>query len=277
MRVAVTGASGSLGGQVVRLLADEPDAEVVAISRRPEMFPSSVTTRTADYASLDALRTGLADVDTLVFISSDGEGTRVLSHHLNVVAAARDCGVSHIISLSSVDADIESPFCYAITNGFTEQAVRDSGCGFSIVRASIFAEFFVHFLLPARSTGRISVPAGAGRVGLVSRTDVGRCMSALARSAPSGRCHDVTGPSVLDMSAVASIAGEAWSRTVHYQPMEATEHIAQMASTEDPWWLYAYSSMFASIREQRWDRATAEVEQLTGQAPQPLVDVLDRR
>jgi NAD(P)H dehydrogenase (quinone) len=59
-----------------------------------------------------------------------------------------------------------------------------------------------------------------------------------------------------------------------YQPITAAEHIAQMAPTEDPWWLYAYSSMFASIREQRWDRATAEVEQLTGRAPQPLTGSL---
>jgi len=29
-------------------------------------------------------------VDTLIFVSSDGKGTRVLTHHLNVVAGARD-------------------------------------------------------------------------------------------------------------------------------------------------------------------------------------------
>jgi NAD(P)H dehydrogenase (quinone) len=48
-----------------------------------------------------------------------------------------------------------------------------------------------------------------------------------------------------------------------------------MASAEDPWWLYAYSSMFASIREQRWDRVTDEVQQLTGQAPLALADILN--
>lgn len=270
MRIAVTGASGRLGGQIVSLLAGRDDADVVALSRRPTPNSGAVIARTADYGDLDALRISLADVDTLVFVSSDGEGTRVLTHHLNVVSAARDCGVGHIVALSGVDADTESPFCYAVTNGFTEQAIRESGCGYSIVRASIFAEFFRHFLLPARRTGRISVPAESGRVGFVSRGDVGRCMSTLALSPPTGRCHDVTGLSALDMDAVASTAAEVWGRPVVYQPITAAEHMSQMASTEDPWWLYAYSSMFASIREQRWDRAAAEVEQLTGQAPQPL-------
>jgi NAD(P)H dehydrogenase (quinone) len=198
----------------------------------------------------------------------------VLAHHLNVVSAARECGVGYVVALSGVDADVESPFCYALTNGFTERAIRDSGCGYSIVRASIFAEFFRHFLVPARSTGRIRIPAGDGRVALVSRSDVARCLSALARSAPTGHCHDVTGTSALDMAAIAATAARAWGRSVVYEPIEAAEHIQDMATTEDPWWLYAYASMFASIREHRWDRATAEVQHLTGQAARPWTEVL---
>ena len=91
-RIAVTGASESLGGQVVRLLAEHTDGDVVALSRRPTAVPPRVTARIADYADDGALRNGLADVDTLVFITSDGEGTRVLTHHLNVVAAAAPVG-----------------------------------------------------------------------------------------------------------------------------------------------------------------------------------------
>jgi len=271
----VTGASGNVGGQVARLLAEQGGAEVVAISRRPAELPSTVIARTADYGRLDSLRTSFADIDTLVFVSSDGEATRVLAHHFNVVSAARDCGVRHIVALSSVDADTDSPFCYAVTNGFTEQAIHDTGCGYSIVRASIFAEFLRHFLVPARSTGQISLPAGDGRVGLVSRADVARCLSALARSAPSGRCHEVTGPIALDMADAAATAAEVWGRPAVYQPIGAAEHIEQLAPTEDPWWLYAYSSMFASIREHRWGRVTAEVQHLTGRAPLTLADVLD--
>jgi uncharacterized protein YbjT (DUF2867 family) len=108
------------------------EADVVALSRRPTAVPPRVIARIADYADGGALRNGLADVDTLVFISSDGEGTRVLAHHLNVVAAARDCGVAHIVAVSGVDADVDSPFCYAVTNGLTEQAIRESGCGFPL-------------------------------------------------------------------------------------------------------------------------------------------------
>jgi NAD(P)H dehydrogenase (quinone) len=276
VRIAVTGASGSLGGQVVRLLAEQTAAEIVAISRRPLALPPRVIARTADYADRRSLHSGLTGVDTLVLISSDGEGTRVLAHHLNLVAAARACDIGHIVALSGVDADVASPFCYAITNGLTEQAIRDGG-GFSIVRASIFSEFFRQFLLPARNTGQVSLPAGDGRIGLVSRSDVGRCLAALAIREPTGRCHEVTGPAALDTAAIAAIAATAaktWGRSMTYQPISAATYLGQLAATEDPWWAYAYTSMFASIRDQRWDRVTAEVQDLTGRSPLPLSEIL---
>src|SRR4029453_19517695 len=93
-------------------------AGVVAPSRRPTAVPPRVIARIAEYADGGALRNGLADVDTLVFISSDGEGTRVLAHHLNVVAAARDCGVAHIVAVSGVGGDAESPFRPPATHSF---------------------------------------------------------------------------------------------------------------------------------------------------------------
>lgn len=198
----------------------------------------------------------------------------MLTYHQNLVAAARDGGVQHIVALSGVDAEVGSPFCYAITNGFTEQLVRDSGCGFPIVRASIFAGFLGHFLLPLRTTGRLRLPIADGRVGLVSRTDVGRCLAVLAGAAPTGRCHEVTGPEALDGATLADAAAQAWNRPVIDQPISAAEHAAELAAPEEPWWAYAYSSMFASIREQRWDSVTTEVKELTGRAPRSLSEVL---
>jgi hypothetical protein len=38
-------------------------------------------------------------------------------------------------------------------------------------------------------------------------------------------------------------------------------------AVEDPWWKYAYSTMFASIRGQRWAAASDEVHCLTGCSP----------
>jgi NAD(P)H dehydrogenase (quinone) len=67
MRIAVTGGTGRIGGRVVELLTAAGGHEVVALS-----------SRTAPYDNQSALRTTLDGVDTLVFVSSDGEAARVM-------------------------------------------------------------------------------------------------------------------------------------------------------------------------------------------------------
>jgi NAD(P)H dehydrogenase (quinone) len=294
VRIAVTGATGTLGSQVVGLLADvgssAPAAvghgphEVLALARRPAAVPAAlgggdrsgvVVPVYADYDDAASLRLALRGVEVVVFVSSDGEAARMMVHHRNVVEAAAATGVGHVVYLSGVDADLASPFCYAFTNGYTERLLAESGCGFSFARASLFTEFFAAFLRPALMSGELRVPARGGRVSLVSRADVGRCLAALALLPPSGRHHDLTGPVALTLDDVAGVLAEVAGRSVSYTdipPEVLAEELAR--SGEDPWWTYAYSSMFASVREGRWGGVSDEVVRLTGRPPLAVAHVV---
>ena len=280
MRIAVTGASGRIGGQVVRLLAAEQPGQVLALSRRglpPGRWPPWVSARAADYADRQALSAALSDVDTLVFVSSDGPVAEVMVHHQNVIRAARDSGVAHIVALSGLDADLSSPFCYAVSYGYTERLLAESGCAVSIARASIYSEFFFGFLSQARASGQLRLPAADGRISLVSRSDVARCLAALAVAPASGRHHDITGPQSLDLAAIAAAAARQWGSPLEYVDITPGEHCAEMATAgEDLWWMYAYSTMFASIRGQRWTAVSGEVHRLTGRSPAPVGTALAR-
>src|SRR5215213_1845366 len=105
MRVAVTGASGRLGGQIVDLLA-AGGCDVVAVSRREPKPRPGVTHARADYTDPDSLRAAFDGVDTLVFVSSDGETHQLLRHHHNVIQAAAASEIGHVVALSSLDSDL---------------------------------------------------------------------------------------------------------------------------------------------------------------------------
>ena len=280
MRIAVTGASGRIGSQVVRLVAAEQRHQVVALSRRgllPGRWPPSVSARAADYTDPQALSAALRDVDTLVFVSSDGPVAEVMVHHQNVIRAADGFGVAHIVALSGLDADLSSPFCYAVSYGYTERLLAESRCAVSIARASIYTEFFAGFLARARASGQLRLPAGDGRISLVSRSDVARCLAALALAPASGRRHDITGSQSLDLDAIAAAGTREWGTPLKYVNIAPGEHCAEMAAAgEDPWWMYAYSTMFASIREQRWAAISGEIHGLTGRSPTPVRTALAR-
>jgi NAD(P)H dehydrogenase (quinone) len=274
LRIAVTGASGRIGGQVVRLVAAGQHHQVVALSRRgllPGRWPPSVSARAADYADPQALGTALRDVDTLVFVSSDGPVAQVIVHHQNVIRAAGANGVAHIVALSGLDADLSSPFCYAVSYGYTERLLAESGCAVTVARTSIYSEFFAGFLAPARASGQLRLPAADGRISLVSRSDVARCLAALALAPATGRHHDITGSQSLDLDAIAAAGTREWGTPLNYVNITPGEHCAEMAAArEDPWWMYAYSTMFTSIREQRWAAVSDQVQRLTGRSPTPI-------
>ena len=140
----------------------------------------------------------------------------------------------------------------------------DSGCAVTAVRASIYTEFFETLLDGATVDGELRLPAEDARVALVARADVGRCLAACALLPPSGPL-DVTGPAALDMAALAAARGAS------YVPVSEAEFAAGVAQRETPWWAYAYTSLFGSIREHRWEVVTDTVEKLTGEPALPAV------
>jgi NAD(P)H dehydrogenase (quinone) len=108
--------------------------------------------------------------------------------------------------VSGLDADPSSPFCYAVSYGYTEQLLAESGCPVSIA-----SEFFIGFLARSRASGQLRLPAADGRISLVSRADVARCLA----------------------------AGE-WGTPLEYAGITPVEHCVEMAlAGEDPWWMYA--------------------------------------
>jgi NAD(P)H dehydrogenase (quinone) len=236
MRIAVTGSTGRIGGRVCQLLTEAGQPDVVGLS-----------SRNAPYDDPAALRAALAGVDTLVFVSSDGEAARIVVHHRNVIDAAVHCGVRHVVLLSGLDVDPASPFCYAFTNGDTERMLRASGCPYSVVRAGLFTEFFVGLIHQVAVDGVVAIPAGDAEVSLVSREEVARSLADLALRAPTNRHHDVTGP---ECRPVRDVVADAGYSTVDATPAEFA--IALHRLGEEPWWIYAYTTMLESVRQGRW-------------------------
>jgi len=76
------------------------------------------------------------------FISSDGDRETLMRHHRNVLAALVATDIEHIVYMSIIDIDVDSPLYYAPIHRETEILLRDTGIACCFARTSVFADFF---------------------------------------------------------------------------------------------------------------------------------------
>ena len=178
--IAVTGATGRIGGAVATLL-HERGASLRLLLRDPSRTPRwardapSVEVAVAQYDDGEAARTALAGVDVLLMVSASESADRLLQHRTFIDAAAA-AGVRHVVYTSFLGAAADAIFTLARTHWATEEHLRASGMGFTLLRDS----FYLDFLPDLAVDGVIAGPAGTGRVGAVAREDVARSAGAVA-------------------------------------------------------------------------------------------------
>lgn len=280
MRVAigVTGASGGVGSRVVRhLLAGADPPSVIAVARRPRAVPeaANLAVRYADYDDPSSLQDAFTDLRTLVFVSSDGVAETMRRHHEHVIAAAIDSGVDHIIYTSIIDASPDSRFYYAAVHRETEEQLAESDISHCLARTSIFADYFLStWIAPAFDEGTLALPAGDGRMSLVTRNDVASVLAVAAVSRRQG-IIDLTGPAALTAGEIGQITQAATGRPLRYVALEEGAYRQKLAREQAPGWLIeAFSSMFASVREGRFEVVSADIPELTGEPQQPYADFI---
>jgi NAD(P)H dehydrogenase (quinone) len=267
-----------VGSRVVRNLLARADVEpVVAIARNTDRLAreDGLAARRADYDDPPSLRAAFVGIDSLVFVSSDGPAEAMRRHHEHVVAAAVEAGVEHLVYTSVIDVLPDSSFYYAPVHRDTEAMIVASGVGHLLARTSIFTDFLVStWIDPALGRGVLAVPAGDGRMSLVSRDDVARYLAPAAIGRRRG-IAELTGPQALGVAEITRITEAVTGRELRYSPVDEPAYRERLARDGAPAWLSdAFTSMFASVGEGRFANVSADIPSLTGEPADPFIDFL---
>ena len=224
MTIAVTAATGQLGQLVVSALLERgvPAAEVVAVGRNPEklapLAASGVQTRVADYAEPATLVAALAGVDRVLLISSPEVGQR-LPQHLNVVAAAKEAGVSLLAYTSVVKADTSS-LGLAADHLATERAIAESGLPYSFLRNGWYTENYTGQIATQVQHGAILGSTGDALVSPATRADFAEAAAAVLTSDEPADVYELGGRAVT-MDDIAAAVTEVTGTQVVYTDLPA--------------------------------------------------------
>lgn len=273
--IAVSGATGQIGGRVARRLAAH-GAQQRLLGRNAAKAPELPGAHFApvDFAAAETVREALVGVDTFFFVSATEAKDRAKQQR-SVVDAAAQAGVRRIVYVSFLGAGPKCTFTFGRDHWWTEQAIRESGLDFTFLRDNLYQDVIPFF---AGADGVIRGPAGEGRVGAVARDDVADVAAAiLTGDGHSGMSYDVTGPRAFTMREAAQLLSAATGTNITYHPETLDEAYASRASYgAADWEVDGWVTSYAAIATGELDVVTDVVPRLTGHPARDFTELLAR-
>jgi uncharacterized protein YbjT (DUF2867 family) len=200
MVIGVLGGTGQVGSELVDELSRRGHGPI-ALCRTAQ---HGGTARCVDVVSGEGLADAVAGLDALVDVLQGGR--RVLVDGVRrALAAAREAGVAHVVSLSIVGCD-RVPLGYYRVKVEQEAAVREGGVPWSIVRATQFHSLVAETLANAARRGVLPLL----RVPLqpLDHRELAPVLADLVEAGPSGATSEFAGPRVERVDELA----RAWAR-----------------------------------------------------------------
>lgn len=223
MRIFVTGATGTVGRQVIEHLLTA-SADVRALTRRPENagLPAAVEVVGGDLENPESLAPAFDGVDRMYLLAT-GDTPQV-------VDLAKQAGVRRIVVLSSASAGFESDpggeFHRAV-----ERVVEDSGPEWTHVRPGMFAGNLLDWADAIRTEGVVKAPYNAARQSPVHELDIAAvAATALLSDGHHGKIYTLSGPEALTKTEQVAAISKAIGRDIRFEeltPEQWREHVKE--------------------------------------------------
>jgi uncharacterized protein YbjT (DUF2867 family) len=293
--VLVTGAGGRIGGvggKVVSLLRQRGQA-VRAMAHHDDDRANVLRGHGADVVVGDLTRpadaaTALDSVQRMFFSMS--LAPTYLEAAATVATVARAVGhLDALVSLSQMtvsqmDALSMSESHHQRMHWLSEQVLNWSALPVVHVRPTLFLDNPLFTTVAAHTiadSGTIRLPFGAGRTSPITTDDVARVVAAiLTDPGPyTGRVLELTGPRSQDMNGVADEYARALSRPVAYVDIPPDVWAQQVLARAGlgPYVDEHLLTVARLHRENRYDRMTTTVEEITGRPAESVEEFVTRK
>lgn len=282
--VLVTGATGSLGKSVVTALLNKNAAIQLAVlvrdaSKAEELKAKGVDVRVGNYDDPQSLVAAFKGIDTLYFVSGSDIVKRSLQHE-NVVKAAKEAGVKHVVYTSFMrkNETASSPIALvAEAHIKTEQWLKASGLTFTILKHNLYMDMLPMFMgEKVLETGIIYQPAGEGKTAFTLRDDMAEVAAhVLTSSGHENKEYDITAEDAYSYSDVAAILSQVTGKPIHYVSPSAEEFNKTLSDAGVPMeYIGLFASFSEAIKQGEFEKTSTTIAQLTGKKPTSLTEFL---
>jgi NAD(P)H dehydrogenase (quinone) len=272
--IAVSGATGQLGGRVATLLADRGVSQRLIV-RDPRRAPAldGAEIAVAEFGD-DSLREALTGIETFFMVSASETAGRS-DLHAGAVNRAVEAGVRRIVYVSFCAAAPDCTFTFGRDHWHTEQHISASGLAYTFLRDNLYLDMMPLFV---GADGTIRGPAGDGRVAAVARDDIAEVAAkVLVTDEFDGQGLELTGPNAFTLSEAAAAMTEAFGRPISYHAESVAEAYASRSSYGAPQWeVEGWVTSYTAIAAGELEHVSDVVPRLLGRPATSLTQYVGR-
>ena len=271
--ILVTGATGTTGREIVRklsesgahvrvLVRDIAKAQALSLDSLPH-----VTVFEGDLGNSESLAPALFRADKAMLISSSNPEMEDVQ--INFIETAKKFNLNHIVKLSGIIADINSPFRYARMHAEIERRLENSGISFTHLRAGEFMQSYFRQVPNIIERDSLFLPMENQRIASIDVYDVAEvAVRILTGMGHKGNVYPVTGTEALTIYEVAEKFSAVLGRKINYvniSPEDANKARRDAGMSE--YTVDALDELFAERRKGKESKVYYTMQNVFGLRP----------
>ena len=225
---------------------------------------------TLDYTRPETFADAFKDVDKLFLLTPISPNMG--SNSSNLVNAAKQNAIKHIVKLSVMGADAEPGIIIGRLHRQEEKIIEGSGIPYNFLRPGAFMQNFVNYFGETiKNQNAFYFPAGEGKVSFVDVRDIASvAVVFLTRNDTKyeNKAYGITGQEALSYGQAAEVLSRELGRTISYIDIsESDARKGMMKIGMEDWLIDAIMEYYPIIKSGHASETTSTIEEVTGRKP----------
>lgn len=226
--ILVTGATGNVGSEVVRLLSKRGYSVKAAVRSHSDSrihLPSGVESVAFDFEQTQTFEPAFRGINTL-FLVRPPAISQVKKYIYPALTIAQATGVDRIVFLSLLGAERMA----IVPHAKIEAYIKSLGLAYTFLRASFFMQnLSTTHCQDIRDRNEIFVPAGKGKTSFIDVRDIAAiAVKVMTEPGHEDRAYPLTGSEALDYYEVAEIFTNVLGRQIVYTHPSILKFVRKM-------------------------------------------------
>lgn len=277
MKTLVTGATGTVGTHVLRMLierGEKPRAFVRDATKAMGAHGPDIELAVGDFGEPNSLSAALDGIEQ-VFLTCANHPQQV-PWETAVIDAAAAAGVYRIVKLSALGARIDSPVAFFDAHGRIEQHLQSTGLASVLLQPAFKMSNLFAAADGVRHAGALFLPGAGAQIAMIDPRDIAEvAVTVLASGGHDGRSYQLTGPEAITFDEVARHLSTVVGRPIRFVAVPDEAASSQMRDTGMPEWFVAnLLTQFRLLQQGTQAQTTGTVRELLGRQPRPVAEFL---